>query len=109
VTALLLLDTYPPQSPLLRQLLPLMLAASGDSSGGGAGADASRLLAMGGYRRIFADWHPPAIAARTVAIAADEVEGDHFTMMTDHASSTASAIENALAGELVNGRGGGVR
>jgi acyl transferase domain-containing protein/thioesterase domain-containing protein/acyl carrier protein len=107
--AVLLLDTHPPQSPLLSQMLPLMLAAGGDPDGGGAPIDDSRLLAMGGYRRIFADWQPPAIEAGTVAIRADEVEGDHFTMMTEHAASTASAIASALAGELVNARGGGVR
>jgi acyl transferase domain-containing protein/acyl carrier protein len=105
VGAVLLLDTHPPQSPLLGQLLPLMLAAGG----GAAGADDMRLLATGAYRRIFADWRAPAVEARTVEIKATEVGGDHFTMMTDHVSSTASAIETAFAGELVNGRGGGVR
>jgi acyl transferase domain-containing protein/acyl carrier protein len=109
VEALLLLDTFPPQSPLLNQMLPLMLAASSGPGGAEAGIEDARLLAMGGYRRIFAEWQSPAIAARTVAIEAAAVEGDHFTMMTDHASSTASAIEDVLNGELVNGRGGGVR
>jgi acyl transferase domain-containing protein/acyl carrier protein len=108
VAAVLLLDTYSPQSPLLRQLLPLMLPASGDLDGAEARVDDLRLLAMGGYRRIFADWRPAAIEARTVSIEVDKVEGDHFTMMTDHASSTAAAIEDVLERESVNGRGGGV-
>jgi acyl carrier protein len=126
VAALLLLDTYQPQSPLLAAMLPPMLAA-----GGAAAVDDSRLLAMGAYKRIFSDWEVPAVEARTVLIRAEqpawetdseswrvawelphspaEAEGNHFTMMTDHAASTASAIEELLSGELINGRGGGGR
>jgi acyl transferase domain-containing protein/acyl carrier protein len=107
VQALLLLDTFSPQSPLLNQMLPLMLAAGGDPDGAEPAIEDSRLLAMGGYRRIFVDWSPPPVAARTVLIKADEVEGDHFSMMTDHASSTAAAIAEVLERESVNGRGGG--
>jgi acyl transferase domain-containing protein/thioesterase domain-containing protein len=106
VLAVLLLDAYPPQSPLLRQLLPLMLAASGDSDA--PEIDESRLLAMGAYRRAFADWNEPDIEAETIRVEAVE-PANHFTMMTDYASSTASAIESALAGKLFNGRGGGVQ
>ena len=109
VEALLLLDTFSPQSPLLSQMLPLMLAAGADPDGAEAAIEDSRLLAMGGYRRIFADWSPPPVAARMVSIKADEVEGDHFSMMTDHAASTAAAIGAVLERETVNGRGGGKR
>jgi thioesterase domain-containing protein len=124
VAAVLLLDSYPPQSPLLAQMLPLMLAAAADPSGAEAAIDDARLLAVGGYRRIFAGWSPAAVEAATLLIQAGEpaweadpdswqaswelphsaavAAGNHFTMMTDHASSTAAAIEDLLDRESAN-------
>jgi acyl transferase domain-containing protein/thioesterase domain-containing protein/acyl carrier protein len=126
LAGLLLLDTYPPHSPLLARLMPLMLAGGGD---GDAAIDDARLLATGAYRRAFAGWQPPPVAARTVLVRAAlpgweggsdswqaewelphalaEAEGNHFTMMTDHAGSTAAAIATALEGELATAKGGG--
>jgi NAD(P)-dependent dehydrogenase (short-subunit alcohol dehydrogenase family)/acyl carrier protein len=108
IEAVVLLDTFPPDSPQLTGLLPLMLAAGGDSDGATAEIDDSRLLATGGYRRVFAGWEAPDIEAETLLIEAAE-PANHFTMMTDHASSTAAAIENLLDRETVNARGGDVR
>jgi acyl transferase domain-containing protein/thioesterase domain-containing protein/acyl carrier protein len=123
--ALLLLDTYDPDSPLLARMLPLMLAASADPE---AEAGDPRLLAMGAYVRIFSAWVPPAIATPTLLVRADrpawepdsedwqarwglphtlaEAEGDHFSIVTDRAGSTAAVIEDVLAGQTVNGEVG---
>ena len=119
VEAVLLLDTYPPHSPLLSRMMPLMLATAGDPDAGG-GVDDSRLLAVGSYRRAFAGWTVPEIEAETVMVRASEpaweagsdswraawelphvlaeAEGNHFSMMTDHASGTAAVIEGVLKG-----------
>ncbi len=102
--AVLLLDTFPPDSPQLSQLLPLMLGTEGAA----AEIDDARLLATGGYRRVFAGWEEPRIEAETLRVEAAE-PANHFTMMTDHASTTAAAIEDLLERETVNARAGGVR
>jgi acyl transferase domain-containing protein/thioesterase domain-containing protein/acyl carrier protein len=126
--AVLLLDTYAPDSPLLARMLPLVLAASADPDNPEATAGDPRLLAMGAYKRIFSQWEPPAIAARTLLVRADrpaweadtedwrarwelphtpvEVEGNHFSIVTDGAANTAAVIENELAGQTVNGEVG---
>jgi thioesterase domain-containing protein len=120
----LLLDTYPPQSKLLSRMLPLMLAATLAAGEGEERIDDTRLLAMGAYRRIFAGWRPESIEAPTAMVhasepawevragdgpdwqpsrdllhAAREVPGNHFTMMNEHAGSTAQAVEELLVGE----------
>jgi acyl transferase domain-containing protein/acyl carrier protein len=124
--AVLLLDTYAPDSPLLARMLPLMLAAGGDPGGPEAAAEDSRLLAMGAYKRIFSEWEAPAIAAPALLVRADrpawetgsesedwrarwqlphtlvEAEGNHFSIVTDRAGDTAAAIEDVLAGQTVN-------
>jgi len=126
--AVLLLDTYAPDSPLLARMLPLVLASSADPDNPEATASDPRLLAMGAYKRIFSEWEPPAIAARTLLVRANqpawepdaedwqarwelphtlvEVEGNHFSIVTDGAANTAAAIEDVLAGETVNGEVG---
>jgi pimeloyl-ACP methyl ester carboxylesterase/acyl carrier protein len=108
VAAVVLLDTFPPDSPQLSRLLPLMLGTEGAA----VEIDDSRLLATGGYRRVFAGWEEPRIEAETLLVKAAE-PANHFTMMTDHASGTAAAIEDLLEREVdrktVNARAGGVR
>ncbi len=93
VGGVVLLDTFPPDSPQISRLLPLMLATAGDPDGGAV--DDSRLLATGGYSRIFAGWKAPEIEAETITVRPAE-PANHFTMMTDHASTTATAIEDLL-------------
>jgi pimeloyl-ACP methyl ester carboxylesterase/acyl carrier protein len=106
VDAVVLLDTFPPDSPELSRLLPLMLAA-GDDPDGVAGFDDSRLLATGGYRRVFAGWEEPELVAETLRIEPAE-PANHFTMMTEHAHVTAAAIERGVLGkEAVNATDGG--
>jgi acyl transferase domain-containing protein len=126
VSTLLLLDTYPPDSGLLSRMLPAMLGAAGDSPAEDLAIDDGRLLAMGGYRRIFSGWQPSEIGAPTVLVGASEpawdvtvegagawravwklphvlveTPGNHFTMMTGHASETALAVKSALADDLM--------
>ncbi len=110
--ALVLLDTYRPDSPLMGELAPAVIAGVQD----GSGVDDARLLASGAYNRIFAEWLPAEIAAPTVLIRAGdpawpepsvdddwraswslphtllEVSGNHFTMITDDAETTAAAL-----------------
>jgi hypothetical protein len=102
--AVVLLDTFPPDSPELGRLLPLMLGTEGVA----VEIDDSRLLATGGYRRIFAGWEEPELEAETLLVKPAET-ANHFTMMTDHASGTAAAIEDLLDRETVNAGAGGVR
>ncbi len=123
-SALLLLDTYPPDSGLLSEMLPLMLAVAQGAAAADMRIDDSRLIAMGGYRRIFGDWRPPPTEVSTVLVRASEpawdvtsddagdwratwpyphtlveAPGNHFSMMTEHAAGTAEAVRRAL-GEI---------
>nr|BAF85844.1 modular polyketide synthase [Streptomyces cyaneogriseus subsp. noncyanogenus] len=76
--------------------------------------DYARLVAMGGYFRIFAGWRPPALETPTLFLRARESEqpppvwgephtvletdGNHFTMLEEHAESTARHVHTWLAG-----------
>lgn len=86
------------------------------------GVDDTRLLAMGAYSSAFADWRPTAIdGVPTLAVRASEpawdladgeaeawqatwdlshlaveVPGGHFTMITEHAETTAEAVRAAM-------------
>jgi acyl transferase domain-containing protein/thioesterase domain-containing protein/acyl carrier protein len=118
-SALLLLDTYVPDSPLLSGFLPVMLAAMQAAGATEMRIDDARLLAMGGYRRIFAEWRPPPLDIPTAMVRAGEpawqvadggewqaswplphtlveAPGNHFTMMTEQVTSTAAAVLSGL-------------
>ncbi|MCM9082282.1 type I polyketide synthase [Streptomyces spororaveus] len=83
--------------------------------------DDNRLLAMGAYFRLFGGWKPEAVKTPTLLIRAGErffdwtrstdgdwrsywdlehtavdVPGNHFTMMEEHAPTTAQAVEGWL-------------
>jgi polyketide synthase 7 len=86
-------------------------------------ATADELIASGRYKRLFDEWDPPAVSAPTLLIKAGdatlldpvggrsavgapesagdvvEVPGNHFTMMTDHAASTAAAAQTWLTSQ----------
>ncbi len=119
--AVILLDTYWPQSELLNQVVPMVLAAVYDAAEENAGIDDTRLTAMGGYRRILTEWQPGKLVTPTVMVRASEpppnvvsvdtddwqaswelphsvidVPGNHMTMMGEHAASTAKAVQSAL-------------
>jgi thioesterase domain-containing protein/acyl carrier protein len=84
-----------------------------------------RLTAMGTYMRLLADWQPQELAARTLLIRASDpvrggppdgewkarwstshealdAPGDHFTLIEDHAESTARTVENWLVNATEN-------
>lgn len=86
------------------------------------GLDDTRLTAMAHYLGALYGWVPPRTAIPTLLVRATapvqelglssdgelhaswqlphreiEVPGNHFSMMTEHAESTASAVENALS------------
>ena len=121
----LLLDTYSPNSPLMSQMMPVMLAAMLTGEEGDLRIDDTRLLAMGAYRRAFMKWQPQEARSPVVMIRAEqpaweveagdgsewqtswelahaswEVPGDHFTMMSEHAATTAETVESALESVL---------
>ena len=78
--------------------------------------DDARLTAMARYLELFADWTPAALEVPVLSVraerglgeeaerleaqlapaAAARVPGDHFTMMWDHAETTAQAVEELL-------------
>jgi acyl transferase domain-containing protein/surfactin synthase thioesterase subunit/acyl carrier protein len=121
VSAVLLLDTYPPDSPLISQILPQVLAGGNEMDEAGMELDDTRLIALGGYRRVFGEWRPQPLEVPVAMVRASEpvlgsagldpsewqtswglphtlveTPGNHFTMMTEHASDTAVAIVSAL-------------
>ena len=121
-----LLDTYEPRTLMLREMVPRLFEGLHDAVSKGFGIDDARLTAMGGYIRLFSSWRPHSIAAPVVLVRAaesawgsslgddeqwrvtwdlphDEIEvpGDHFTMMIEHAESTARAVEEVLLSEHV--------
>jgi len=88
--------------------------------------DAARMSAMGWYIRLFGTWKPTPITAPTLLVRACElvggaeqeeqpssdswqatwlgtetvvdVPGTHFTMMEEHAGTTARAVQDWLSG-----------
>ncbi|MFI9804323.1 type I polyketide synthase [Streptomyces sp. NPDC052301] len=82
--------------------------------------DDHRLTAMGAYSALFRPWTPAPVTAPTLLVLAAapygdtgeriaawplahetvEVTGDHFTMLEDHAATTAKAVEHWAAGLL---------
>jgi acyl transferase domain-containing protein/thioesterase domain-containing protein/acyl carrier protein len=119
--AVFLVDTYWPQSKLMRQVRSQVLAALHDVSESGFGLDDTRLTAMAHYLDELTEWQPTEISAPTILLRADQhareleveegddwrvswslphrtldVEGDHFTILTVHARATARAIREAL-------------
>ncbi|MGH4010160.1 MAG: SDR family NAD(P)-dependent oxidoreductase [Pseudonocardiaceae bacterium] len=83
--------------------------------------DDHRLITMGGYLRIFDDWVPERGATPSVLVLAQErsggharprwpladttveVPGDHFTMLAEHAETTAQAIDHWIRTAIAAG------
>lgn len=80
-----------------------------------ASASPDRLTAMAGYFELFSDWKPAPLACPTLYVRARDllpgaapapgwslphteitVPGDHFTMLEEHARTTALAIHEWL-------------
>ncbi len=113
--ALVLIDTLASPMDLddLSMVADQMLAT--DSS---VWLDDDRLIAMGGYLRVFEGWEPRETVVPTLLLRAEkrsgthdrprwpladtvlDVPGDHFTMLTEHAGQTARAVDQWLAATL---------
>ncbi|MFF8596797.1 type I polyketide synthase [Streptomyces sp. NPDC015220] len=126
--AVVLVDSYEPGSPVLRHVQDHLAAApAGEPEG--AGWDDTVLTAMGGYARLFAAWRPRGLGCPTLLVRAAEplpgfpasdwqarwpglggaapvvvdVPGDHFTVTTEHATTTLDAVRDHLAARTGSG------
>ena len=123
--ALVLIDTLPPMKDGPVDLIGALVNSSlaGIQTEGEQDVWDDRLTAMGTYMRLLAEWEPQQIQARTLLVQADEsllgiadqkrsessweiplesvkTRGDHFTMIEEHAESTARAIERWLVAAI---------
>ena len=81
-----------------------------------ASAETDRLTAMAGYLELYSGWQPAPVSAPTLFVRARDgvpgteppapwslphsevtVPGDHFTVLEDHARTTALAVHDWLA------------
>ncbi|WP_053720539.1 type I polyketide synthase [Saccharothrix sp. NRRL B-16348] len=108
-SAVVLLDTYVQHEmtpELAEEFVAGLFARRTDT-------DADSLTAMGGYFEVFGAWTPEPLATPTLFLRAEialadrpaswaaahefrTVPGDHFTIVQDHAESTASTIHDWL-------------
>ncbi|WP_430623490.1 SDR family NAD(P)-dependent oxidoreductase [Lentzea sp. JNUCC 0626] len=121
VRAVVVIDVYPPaltrEHPWIERALNQAVAAR---ETGGALHDETRLIAMGRYFEAFAGWAPEATSVPTLHLRATEpfaaevpadwrsrwepphdeadVPGDHFSVLEEHAASTAAAVDRWLKG-----------
>ncbi|MGW7255157.1 type I polyketide synthase [Streptomyces sp. NPDC054834] len=115
--AVVLIDTYPSGSddgPALTAMTAGML----DRAAQFASADTDRLTAMAGYLELYSGWAPAAVSAPTLFVRARDglpgteppspwglphtevtVPGDHFTVLEDHAATTAVAVHDWLVAQ----------
>ncbi|MFA7755831.1 SDR family NAD(P)-dependent oxidoreductase [Streptomyces sp. NRRL B-2790] len=118
--AVVMVDSFSREVPFDHQVLNAMAQAQSQRldfmrSGG------EQLTAMGRYMRLFDDWTAPEIAAPTLLVRASEpmladaadgdgraappehvdtiveVSGNHYSMVEDHAGTTAAAVDSWLA------------
>jgi thioesterase domain-containing protein len=113
--AVVLLDTYP-SSDDRGQALSAMTSDMLHRAAEFPSADPDRLTAMAGYFELFADWHPSPLGSPTLFVRARDplpgtepapgwslphtevtVPGDHFTVLEEHARTTALAVHHWLA------------
>ncbi|MFJ9682126.1 type I polyketide synthase [Streptomyces sp. NPDC101194] len=113
--AVVLVDTYPPGYGDQDQVLSAMTSDMLRRAAEFASASPDRLTAMAGYFDLFSDWKPAPLACPTLYIRARDplpgadpapdwilphaevtVPGDHFTMLEEHARTTALAIHQWL-------------
>ncbi|WP_338785576.1 type I polyketide synthase [Streptomyces sp. DG1A-41] len=119
--AVVLLDTYLQDETNDRMATALtegLFARRGEVSA----ADAHSLTAMGAYLRVFEGWRPDGLATPTLFLRAveplqgataepraavtagtvRETPGDHFSMLEEHAGSTAHAVHDWLDGRTAS-------
>ncbi|MEU8828722.1 type I polyketide synthase [Streptomyces sp. NPDC048636] len=121
--AVVLVDTYVPKSSILNQFGLSLMDGMTEREGVFVTMDDDRLSAMGWYLNLFGTWEPEPIRTPTLLVRAREplstgslkleelpdwrsfwelphdivdVRGNHFTMMEDHSTPTAQAIEDWL-------------
>ncbi|MFG2600146.1 type I polyketide synthase [Streptomyces sp. NPDC048462] len=126
-SAVVLIDTFPGDSvggggdgPALSAMTVAML----DRAAQFASAESVRLTAMAGYLERFSGWEPAELSAPTLFVRARDplpgieaagtwslphsevtVPGDHFTMLEEHAGTTALAVHAWLSTRRDNPRG----
>ncbi|MGW3328060.1 SDR family NAD(P)-dependent oxidoreductase [Streptomyces virginiae] len=119
--AVVLVDIYSHDDDAIIGIQPGLSEGVDERQGSYVPVDDSRLLAMGAYFRLFGGWKPEAVKAPTLLVRAEEqffdwkrsatgdwrsywdlehtavdVAGNHFTMMEQHATTTAGAVEQWL-------------
>ncbi|MFD5921215.1 type I polyketide synthase [Kitasatospora sp. NPDC127035] len=120
VDALVLIDIYSHDVEALAGIQPVLSAGMIEREDGYVPMDDTRLTAMGGYVRLFHGWQPTPIRARTLLVRATEpmfgwsrdgdwrsswtlphstvdTPGNHFSVMEEHAATTARAVDDWLA------------
>ncbi|WP_207934516.1 type I polyketide synthase [Actinomadura sp. KC06] len=125
--AVVLIDTYGFTGRAFARLRPVLLASMAEGLSAHAEPDDAGLLAMGAYLRLMADWEPPATGVPTILLRAAQpvagwpddqdwragwphphdtldVPGDHFSVLGEHAKSTARAVRDWLAGSAGGAR-----
>ncbi|MEU3188849.1 SDR family NAD(P)-dependent oxidoreductase, partial [Streptomyces sp. NPDC006923] len=128
--AVLLLDIYSHDQDAALALQPGLSGGMDERRESYVPVDDSRLLAMGAYFRLFGGWRPKEIKAPTLLVRAGErlfdwsrdgdwrsywdlphtaldVPGNHFTMMEEHAGTTARTVESWLSAQRDHGPGNG--
>ncbi|SEB92480.1 type I polyketide synthase [Streptomyces melanosporofaciens] len=118
--AVVLLDIYSHDRDAAVALQPGLSAGMDERSADQVPVDDTRLLAMGAYFRLFGQWRPKEVKTPTLLVRAGErlfdwsrdgdwrsywqlphtaldVPGNHFTMMEEHAGTTARAVADWLA------------
>ncbi|MGA5130217.1 type I polyketide synthase [Streptomyces olivoreticuli] len=120
--AVVLLDIYSHDTDAATGIQPGLSASVGERSESHVPLDDARLLAMGAYFRLFGEWRPREIKTPTLLVRAGErlfdwtrgeggdwrsywdlehtaldVPGNHFTMMEQHAGTTAQAVAGWLS------------
>ncbi|WP_158679362.1 thioesterase domain-containing protein, partial [Streptomyces sp. Tu 6176] len=114
--AVVLLDTHPSPDADRDRALPAMTVDMLHRAARFASAEPDRLTAMARYAELFAGWVPRRLAAPTLFVRARDplpgtgsappwplphtevtVPGDHFTLLEEHARTTALAVHDWLA------------
>ncbi|AXE76403.1 type I polyketide synthase [Streptomyces atratus] len=117
--AVVLVDTYPPVHGDRGQALSAMTSDMLRRAAEFASADPDRLTAMARYFELFSDWKPVPLACPTLYVRARDplpgtepapdwslphaevtVPGDHFTVLEEHARTTALAVHRWLGNRL---------
>ncbi|WP_203794611.1 alpha/beta fold hydrolase [Actinoplanes derwentensis] len=121
VDALVLIDIYSHDVEALAGIQPVLSAGMIEREDGYVPMDDTRLTAMGGYVRLFHGWQPVPVKAPTLLVRAAEpmfgwsrdgdwrsswtlphsvadTPGNHFSVMEEHALTTARTVDTWLSG-----------